>query len=65
MTMSVPGRLEFFIDPNRCIGRQARVVACSECDTHRGHFCPAAAVSFVCLLLNLGLLRYRYGIERQ
>src|SRR5262245_14492014 len=28
--------LNFFIDPNRCIGCQACVQACSECDTHRG-----------------------------
>src|SRR6185436_13210246 len=28
--------LEFFIDPNRCIGCQSCVAACSECDTHRG-----------------------------
>ena len=28
---------EFFIDPGRCIGCQACVHACSECDTHRGH----------------------------
>lgn len=27
----------FFIDPNRCIGCQACVHACSECDTHRGY----------------------------
>src|SRR6185295_80515 len=27
---------EFFIDPSRCIGCQACVQACSECDTHRG-----------------------------
>jgi Fe-S-cluster-containing dehydrogenase component len=33
----VPDLLEFFIDPNRCIGCQACVQACSECDTHRGH----------------------------
>ena len=32
----VPGQLEFFIDPNRCIGCQSCVQACSECDTHRG-----------------------------
>jgi len=35
--MSVPEHLEFFIDPNRCIGCQACVQACSECDTHKGH----------------------------
>ena len=28
---------EFFIDPSRCIGCEACVHACSECDTHRGH----------------------------
>ena len=27
---------EFFIDPSRCIGCQACVAACGECDTHRG-----------------------------
>jgi Fe-S-cluster-containing dehydrogenase component len=35
--MSVPDHREFFIDPGRCIGCQACVHACSECDTHRGH----------------------------
>jgi Fe-S-cluster-containing dehydrogenase component len=35
--MPVPDHLEFFIDPNRCIGCQACVQACSECDTHKGH----------------------------
>ena len=34
--MSVPERLEFFIDPTRCIGCQACVQACGECDTHKG-----------------------------
>lgn len=34
--MSVPDELEFFMDPSRCIGCQACVQACSECDTHRG-----------------------------
>jgi Fe-S-cluster-containing dehydrogenase component len=34
--MPVPGHLEFFIDPHRCIGCQACVQACSECDTHKG-----------------------------
>jgi Fe-S-cluster-containing dehydrogenase component len=29
--------MEFFIDPARCIGCQACVHACAECDTHRGH----------------------------
>jgi Fe-S-cluster-containing dehydrogenase component len=29
--------MEFFIDPNRCIGCQSCVQACSECDTHKGH----------------------------
>ena len=34
--MTVPAQLEFFVDPSRCIGCQACVQACSECDTHRG-----------------------------
>ena len=29
--------MEFYIDPNRCIGCQACVHACSECETHKGH----------------------------
>ena len=28
--------MEFFIDPDRCIGCRACVQACSECDTHKG-----------------------------
>ncbi|MFC0536267.1 4Fe-4S dicluster domain-containing protein [Pelagicoccus mobilis] len=28
---------EFFLDQSRCIGCQACVQACAECDTHRGH----------------------------
>ena len=35
--MPVPAANEFFIDPSRCIGCNACVQACSECDTHRGH----------------------------
>jgi Fe-S-cluster-containing dehydrogenase component len=35
--MPVPEHLEFFLDSARCIGCQACVQACSECDTHRGH----------------------------
>jgi Fe-S-cluster-containing dehydrogenase component len=35
--MPVPEIFEFFIDPNRCIGCQSCVQACSECDTHKGH----------------------------
>ncbi len=34
--MPKPEYLHFFIDHNRCIGCQACVHACSECDTHRG-----------------------------
>jgi len=29
--------MEFFIDPARCIGCQACVHACAECETHKGH----------------------------
>lgn len=28
---------ELFLDPSRCIGCQACVHACAECETHRGH----------------------------
>lgn len=34
--MPVPEHLDFFIDPNRCIGCQSCVQACAECDTHKG-----------------------------
>ena len=34
--MPKPDYLQFFIDPNRCIGCQACVQACTECETHRG-----------------------------
>jgi len=29
--------MNFYIDPSRCIGCQACVQACGECDTHKGH----------------------------
>jgi Fe-S-cluster-containing dehydrogenase component len=32
-----PAEMEFFVDPSRCIGCQACVHACSECETHKGH----------------------------
>lgn len=35
--MSVSPEMAFFVDPNRCIGCQSCVNACSECDTHKGH----------------------------
>jgi Fe-S-cluster-containing dehydrogenase component len=30
-------KMEFFIDQSRCIGCQACVHACAECETHKGH----------------------------
>jgi Fe-S-cluster-containing dehydrogenase component len=35
--MTVPDDHYFFIDPSRCIGCEACVNACAECDTHKGH----------------------------
>ena len=35
--MPVPDKMEFFMDPGRCIGCNACVQACSECDTHKGY----------------------------
>jgi Fe-S-cluster-containing dehydrogenase component len=35
--MPVLEEMEFFIDPSRCIGCNACVQACSECDTHKGY----------------------------
>ncbi|MFW5943083.1 MAG: 4Fe-4S dicluster domain-containing protein [bacterium] len=34
--MPVSEEKKFFIDPSRCIGCQACVQACTECDTHKG-----------------------------
>ncbi len=34
--MPKPVEMEFFIDPSRCIGCQACVQACTECETHKG-----------------------------
>ena len=33
----VPSNLNFYIDASRCIGCQACVQACTECETHKGH----------------------------
>jgi Fe-S-cluster-containing dehydrogenase component len=35
--MPASQQMEFFIDPSRCIGCNACVQACSECDTHKGY----------------------------
>ncbi|MEX0725105.1 MAG: 4Fe-4S dicluster domain-containing protein [Planctomycetaceae bacterium] len=35
--MPVPADKNFYIDPNRCIGCEACLHACAECDTHKGH----------------------------
>ncbi len=35
--MPVAAQMTLFLDPGRCIGCQACVQACSECDTHKGH----------------------------
>jgi len=35
--MPVPAEKHFYIDSNRCIGCEACVHACAECDTHKGH----------------------------
>jgi Fe-S-cluster-containing dehydrogenase component len=34
--MAKPDHVHMFVDPRRCIGCQACVQACTECDTHRG-----------------------------
>lgn len=34
--MTVPDRNVFLVDPSRCIGCEACVWACAECDTHKG-----------------------------
>jgi Fe-S-cluster-containing dehydrogenase component len=43
--MPEPPEYEFFVDPSRCIGCQACVNACAECDTHRGS--PMIHVDFI------------------
>jgi predicted molibdopterin-dependent oxidoreductase YjgC len=43
---------QFFIDPSRCIGCEACVAACMECDTHRGR-------SMIIWSLSIGLQRLR------
>ena len=35
--MPVPDHMQFFVDQSRCIGCQACVQACTECESHRGH----------------------------
>jgi len=37
---------EFFIDYSRCIGCEACVQACGECDTHRGVSMMSCAVIY-------------------
>ena len=37
MSQNITDKYDFFIDQSRCIGCQACVQACAECDTHRGH----------------------------
>ncbi len=35
--MAILEEMAFFVDPNRCIGCEACVQACGECDTHKGY----------------------------
>lgn len=41
----VPETNNFYIDPSRCIGCQACVQACGECDTHKGN--PMIHLEFI------------------
>ena len=67
--MAVPEKLEFFIDPSRCIGCNACVQACTECDTHKGYSMiqldyidrsksPQTVPLFACIAIRPRVRRY-------